>query len=176
MRTLALVALLLLAFGGVVAADGPVAVSATLDRRGITIGDPIQLTLIVEVDAGYQITDNGIARNMGEVEVLDAQKPEVTRQANGRTRFTFKGQKLLFRHSKDEGKEEEGTFKADPKKSPKHLDITIKNKTLHGIYEVKGGELKVCYETGDNRENRPTKFATNKQEELVLIVLKRQKP
>ena len=97
MRTLALVALLLLAFGGVVAADGPVAVSATLDRRGITIGDPIQLTLIVEVDAGYQITDNGIARNMGEFEVLDAQKPEVTRQANGRTRFTFKYRISAFR-------------------------------------------------------------------------------
>src|SRR5262249_54780724 len=76
-----------------------------------------------------------------------------------RTRFTFKGQKLLVRHSKGEGKEE-GTFKADPKRSPKHLDIMIKNKTLHGIYEVKGDELKVCYETGGKRENRPTKFAT----------------
>ena len=93
-----------------------------------------------------------------------------------RTRFTFKGEKLLFRHSKDEGKEEEGTFKADSKKSPKQLDITIKNKTLHGIYEVKGDELKVCYETGEKPENRPTKFATNKEEELVLIVFKRQKP
>jgi uncharacterized protein (TIGR03067 family) len=92
------------------------------------------------------------------------------------TRFTFKGQKLLVRHSKDAGKEEEGTFTADPKKSPKHLDITLKNKTLHGIYDVKGDELKVCYETGDKRENRPTRFATNKQEELVLIVFKRQKP
>jgi uncharacterized protein (TIGR03067 family) len=92
-----------------------------------------------------------------------------------RTRFTFKGEKLLLRHSKDEGKEEEGTFKTESKKSPRHLDITIKSKTLHGIYEVKGDELKVCYETGDKRENRPTKFATNKEEELVLIVFKRQK-
>jgi uncharacterized protein (TIGR03067 family) len=93
-----------------------------------------------------------------------------------RTRFTFKGEKLVLRHSKDEGKEVEATFKADPKKSPRHLDITIKNKTLHGIYEVKGDQLKVCYETGDKPENRPTKFATNKEEELVLIVFKRQKP
>jgi uncharacterized protein (TIGR03067 family) len=76
-----------------------------------------------------------------------------------RTCFTFKGRKLLLRHSKDAGKEEEGTFTADPKKSPKHLDITIKNKTLHGIYESKGDELKVCYETGDKRKNRPTGFA-----------------
>ncbi len=93
-----------------------------------------------------------------------------------RTRFTFKGQKLLLRHSKDEGKEEEGTFKVDPKRAPKHLDITIKNKTLHGIYEVRGDELRVCYETGDKGENRPTKFATNKRDESVLIVFKKHKP
>jgi uncharacterized protein (TIGR03067 family) len=92
------------------------------------------------------------------------------------TRFTFKGQKLLYRHSKDAGKEEEGTFKVDPKKSPKQLDITTKNKTLHGIYEVKGDELKLCFENGGKAENRPKKFATNKEEELVLIVFKRQKP
>jgi uncharacterized protein (TIGR03067 family) len=92
------------------------------------------------------------------------------------TRFTFKGQKLLYRHSKDQGKEEEGTFKVDPKKSPKQLDVTTKNKTLHGIYDVKGDELKLCFENGGNPENRPKKFATNKEEELVLIVFKRQKP
>ncbi len=92
------------------------------------------------------------------------------------TRFTFKAQKLLYRHSKDEGKAEEGTFKVDPKKSPKQLDITTKNKTLHGIYEVKGDELKVCFENGGKAENRPRKFATNKEEESVLIVFKRQKP
>ena len=91
------------------------------------------------------------------------------------TRFTFKGQKLLYRNSKDGGKEDEGTFKVDPKKSPKQLDITSKDKTLHGIYEVKGDELKICFENGDKAENRPKKFATNKEEELVLIVFKREK-
>ena len=97
MRTIILVSLLLVAFSGVAAADGPVAATASLDKRGITIGDPLQLTLVVEADAGYQITDNGIARNMGEFEVLDAQKPEVTRLANGRTRFTFKYRISAFR-------------------------------------------------------------------------------
>ena len=93
-----------------------------------------------------------------------------------RTRFTFNGKTLLLRHAKDEGKADEGTYKADAKKSPKQLDITIKKKTLHGIYEIKGEELKVCYETGEKAENRPTKFATNPEAEEVLIVLKRQKP
>ena len=92
------------------------------------------------------------------------------------TRFTFKGQKLLYRNSKGGGKEDEGTCQVDPKKSPKQLDITSKDKTLHGIYEVKGDELKICFENGDKAENRPKKFATNTEEELVLIVFKRQKP
>src|SRR5262245_46120711 len=73
-----------------------------------------------------------------------------------RTRFTFKGDALLTRGEED--RTDEGTYKADSKKSPKHLDIKIKNKTLHGIYEVKGDELKVCLEGGGKAENRPTRF------------------
>jgi uncharacterized protein (TIGR03067 family) len=92
------------------------------------------------------------------------------------TRFTFKGDALLMRHAKDNGKPDEGTYKVDPKQSPKQLDITSKNKTLHGIYEIKGDELKVCFETGEKPENRPTKFATSAEKEEVLIVFKRQKP
>jgi len=93
-----------------------------------------------------------------------------------RIRFTFKGEKLLVRGARDEDKEEEGTFKTDPKKSPRHLDITLKDKTLHGIYEVKGDELKICFENGGKAENRPTKFVTNKENEEVLMVFKRQMP
>jgi uncharacterized protein (TIGR03067 family) len=93
-----------------------------------------------------------------------------------RTRFTFKGEKLLVWGARDQDKEEEGTFKTDPKRSPSHLDFTLKGKTLHGIYEIKGDELKVCFENGGKAENRPTRFATNKENEAVLIVLKRRKP
>src|SRR4051794_33643598 len=83
-----------------------------------------------------------------------------------RTRFTFQGGRWLIRHPKDRGKEEEGTYKADRAKSPKQLDLTWRNKTLAGIYEVKGDELKICYESGGNPKNRPAKFATNREEEL----------
>lgn len=93
-----------------------------------------------------------------------------------RTRFTFRGEKLLVRGSKDDGREEEGSYKADRDKSPKQLDITLGKKTLAGIYEVKGDQLKVCFENGGNLKNRPSKFATSKEEELVLIMFKKQKP
>jgi hypothetical protein len=96
MRVL-LVAILLLTLGSAAAADGPVSVAATVDKRGITIGDPIGLALVVEADPGYQITDSGVGRNMDEFEVLEAIPPQVTRTANGRTRYTFRYRVTAFR-------------------------------------------------------------------------------
>lgn len=92
-----------------------------------------------------------------------------------RTRFTFKGDKLLIRGAKDDGREMECAYKIDVDKAPKQIDIEAKDKKLTGIYEVKDDQLKVCFENGGNAENRPKKFATNRREELVLIVFKRQK-
>src|SRR5206468_5572349 len=89
--------LALLAFASTAAADGPVSAAATVDKRGITIGDPISLVLVVEVDAGYKISDSGVGRTMGEFEVLEAIPPQVTRIANGRTRYTFRYRITAFR-------------------------------------------------------------------------------
>jgi oxygen tolerance protein BatD len=97
MRVLALAALFMLALGSIAAADGPVSVAVTVDKRGITIGDPITLAVVVEVDAGYQITDSGVGRTMDEFEVLDATPAQVTRIANGRTRYTFRYRITAFR-------------------------------------------------------------------------------
>jgi hypothetical protein len=97
MRVLVAACLVLLALGSVAAADGPVSAAATVDKRGITIGDPISLALVVEADAGYQITDSGVGRSMDEFEVLEAIPPQVTRIANGRTRYTFRYRITAFR-------------------------------------------------------------------------------
>jgi hypothetical protein len=97
MRALLVAGLALLAFGSIAAADGPVNVAATVDKRGITIGDPIALSVVVEVDAGYQITDSGVVRTMDEFEVLEATPPRVTRITNGRTRYTFRYRITAFR-------------------------------------------------------------------------------
>ena len=69
MRVLAAAALYLCLFASTAFADGPVNVAASVDRRGITIGDPIALALVVETDAGYRITDSGVGRIMDEFEV-----------------------------------------------------------------------------------------------------------
>jgi len=97
MRVLAAVALALLSFASIAAADGPVSVAATVDKRGITIGDPITLAVVVEVDGGYKITDSGVGRTMGEFEVLEAVPAQVTRIANGRMRYTFRYRITAFR-------------------------------------------------------------------------------
>jgi uncharacterized protein (TIGR03067 family) len=93
------------------------------------------------------------------------------------TRFEFKAGKLLVRGSrKDDDREEAGTYKTDAAKSPKQLDFTLRKKTCAGIYEVKGKKLKICFENGGNLKNRPTRFATNREQELVLIVFRRERP
>lgn len=97
MRAVLGACILVLAFGSFAAADGPVNVAATVDKRGITIGDPITLSLVVEVDTGYQITDSGVGRAMDEFEVLEATPPQVTRITNGRTRYTFRYRITAFR-------------------------------------------------------------------------------
>jgi hypothetical protein len=97
MRVLLTAALVVAALGSVAAAEGPVNVTATVDKRGITIGDPIALALVVETDPGYRITDSGVGRNMAEFEVLEAIPPQVTRIANGRTRYTFRYRVTAFR-------------------------------------------------------------------------------
>src|SRR5206468_566450 len=97
MRLLVVAGLLLVTLGSVAAAEAPVSVAATVDKRGITIGDPITLTLVVEADAGYQVTDSGVGRIMDEFEVLEAIPPQVTKIASGRTRYTFRYRVTAFR-------------------------------------------------------------------------------
>jgi len=97
MRVLFVASLVLLGLGSVAVADGPVSAAATVDKRGITIGDPITLALVVEVDAGYRITDSGVGRIMDEFEVLEASPPQLTKITNGRTRYTFRYRVTAFR-------------------------------------------------------------------------------
>ena len=77
------------------------------------------------------------------------------------------------------GQKDEGKCKHDSAKSPKTLDITGTNgpnegKTFLAIYELKGDELKVCYDlSGDSR---PTEFATKAGTQLFLVNYRRVKP
>jgi uncharacterized protein (TIGR03067 family) len=71
-----------------------------------------------------------------------------------------------------------GEFKIDPGQDPKQIDITMpinkKDRTLLGIYEMKGDTLKVCCVTLDNGR-RPTEFVSKEDVRIGLIVLTRTK-
>jgi uncharacterized protein (TIGR03067 family) len=77
-----------------------------------------------------------------------------------------------------EGKNDEGTFKHDPSKSPKTMNITGTNgpnngKTYLVIYELKGDEMRVCYDL--TTKSRPTEFATKPDTMLYLVTYRREK-
>jgi uncharacterized protein (TIGR03067 family) len=75
-----------------------------------------------------------------------------------------------------------GTFKLDPSKKPKAIDVTVtrseekgnNGKELHGIYEIDKDTLKWCTaEPGD--KGRPTEFATKEGSRNVLFTVKKEK-
>jgi uncharacterized protein (TIGR03067 family) len=74
--------------------------------------------------------------------------------------------------------ENHGTFKVDPTKKPKTMDITMadgdmKGKTMVGIYELEGDTYKLCVDMSG--KSRPTEFAVKPGSGFVLEVLKREK-
>ena len=64
--------------------------------------------------------------------------------------------------SRSAGQPDAGQTKLDPAKSPRAIDITgtkgpDEGKTFLAIYELKGDELKVCYDLSG--KSRPAEFA-----------------
>src|SRR5258708_35962609 len=63
-------------------------------------------------------------------------------------------------------------FKIDPGKEPKQIDITLHltkgDRTVLGIYEIKGDTLKVCY-FASKTGKRPVEFSTNDNLSVGLI-------
>ena len=71
-----------------------------------------------------------------------------------------------------------GTFKVDPTKKPKTIDIKMidaemKEKTMLGIYELEGDTYKLCGDMAG--KTRPTEFSVKPGSAYVLEVLKRVK-
>src|SRR5258707_405412 len=83
------------------------------------------------------------------------------------------GDQVTFTKGKDLRK---STYKLDPTQKPKAVDIVMidgpdKDKTLQGIYEISGDELKICLAILD--KPRPKEFAA--KPETILETWKREK-
>ena len=74
---------------------------------------------------------------------------------------------------------DKGTVNVDQSAKPMTMDIKgvdgpNKGKTILAIFELKGDNLKVCYDVGGPK--RPTEFQTKEDTSLFLVDYKRQKP
>jgi uncharacterized protein (TIGR03067 family) len=75
-----------------------------------------------------------------------------------------------------------GTFKVDPTKKPKEIDMEVKEspggrddgKTAKGIYAVDGDQLRWCT-VHPGKGERPTEFASTPGSQRLFITFKREK-
>lgn len=95
--------------------------------------------------------------------------------------LVFSGDKLVVNKSGDLVMK--GEVKLDPSQKPGHLDFKLEEnpnnpddvgKTLPGIYEVKGDELKWCFSLPDGA-GRPRDFKTEAGTFHIYATLKREK-
>lgn|SRR5262245_8367 len=100
---------------------------------------------------------------------------EQTKEELKDRKITFKGDQITVKHG---DKVHEVTFKLDPSKKPKEIDVTGKDdegkeRMMKGIYELKGNTLKVCLhmEGGD----RPSKFESPEGSNLIFVTMERIK-
>jgi uncharacterized protein (TIGR03067 family) len=92
-------------------------------------------------------------------------------------RMTLKGENFSTVAAEEKSN---GTYKVDPSKSPKTIDITftggqLDGLTMLGVYELDGDTYTVCLPPGRGSE-RPKELASKPGSGLVLEVFKRVKP
>jgi uncharacterized protein (TIGR03067 family) len=96
------------------------------------------------------------------------------------------GLKLVFKNGTvsvfvNDKTEETMEYKLDPSQKPKTIDLTktsgaAKGTGAKGIYEIDGDTLRLCVPTMPEKvNNRPTKFASEKDSGYTLLTLKREK-
>ena len=93
------------------------------------------------------------------------------------TTFAIKDKKYTLTVKGEEA--ETGTFKVDPEKKPKTIDLEIASgndtgKKQLGIYTLKGEMLTLCFGF-PGADDRPAKLESTEDSKTLLLVLKREK-
>ena len=113
----------------------------------------------------------------GAWEVLEFEIMGKSRPADDlkKVKAVFSGDKFKFDTGQPDIKE--STFKIDPAKKPKQIDIATDETggklESRGIYEFKGDQLNICLFAAP--AERPTEFKTNSDTKSVRFLLKRAK-
>ncbi|HEY7155708.1 MAG TPA: TIGR03067 domain-containing protein [Gemmataceae bacterium] len=111
---------------------------------------------------------------MAELEINGQQVPEEKRKD---TILVLKNDKYII---KIKNKTYETTFKLDPSKDPKEIDMFFPDgpnapKVSKGIYRLDGDTFQLCRAQAPG-EDRPRDFVTTADSGLFVVVWKRQKP
>jgi uncharacterized protein (TIGR03067 family) len=111
---------------------------------------------------------------MDELEINGQQVPEEKRKD---TILVIKDDKYII---KIKDKTYETTFKLDPSKDPKEIDMFFPDgpnepKVSKGIYRLDGDTFQLCRAQAPG-EDRPRDFVTTADSGLFVVVWKRQKP
>jgi len=106
---------------------------------------------------------------------IETEKEKITEEVLKHPRLKIMGDKFTVT---DENTSYGGTFKIDPAKKPKTIDVSYtdgpeKGKTSLGIYELEGDTYKLCIDP--EGKSRPTEFAAKPGSGYYLEVLKREK-
>ena len=108
---------------------------------------------------------------------IEADGQKVTDEEKIKTRkLTTKGDKYTLKVGDETV---QGTIEINPAKKPKTIDVkpdsgSNKGKTLLGIYQLEGDNLKICL--APPGKDRPAEFASNAGTGHQLVVYKREKP
>ena len=91
--------------------------------------------------------------------------------------LVFNGEQVTIRYAGAEQFDATCTLKTDT--SPKQIDIRPRmgpqqEKTLYGIYELKDGQLKICW--SEAKDQRPKSFPATAKAGTTLLVLKSSVP
>lgn len=100
---------------------------------------------------------------------VDGKKSPVDMVEGLRYQFLVKD-RVLVRTNKKDLKATALRYKLDHKKSPK--EVTFPADEHLAIYEVKGGELKICIQA-HKAKGRPTEFGTKEASGLTLVVFRK---
>jgi uncharacterized protein (TIGR03067 family) len=98
------------------------------------------------------------------------------------TKFVIKGDELVVPHPDGNGPGRRSTYKLDPAKLPKEIDLLSHDgfesgQTTAAIYKLENDRLTICMPYfGNDLTARPNEFKTTADDGRMLVILEHVKP